>query len=73
MIKITSITIQHELQMMRIQMAMRAFRRLDVPAFRLMNPWIRHVMETRRKSGLKSLHEAIKKAKMSWKKGHRKC
>ena len=30
-------------------------------------------METKRKYGLKSLHDAIKKAKMSWKKGHGKC
>jgi len=33
-----------------------------------MNPWIQHVMETKRKYGLKSLHDAIKKAKLSWKK-----
>jgi len=33
-----------------------------------MNPWIQHVMDVKRKYGLKSLHDAIKKAKMSWKK-----
>jgi len=38
-----------------------------------MNPWIQHVMDTKRKYGLKSLHDAIKKAKTSWKKGHGKC
>ena len=29
-----------------------------------MNPWIQHVMDVKRKYGLKSLHDAIKKAKM---------
>ena len=38
-----------------------------------MNPWIQNVMETKRKSGLKSSSEASKKAKMSWTKGHGKC
>jgi hypothetical protein len=32
------------------------------------SPWIQHVMDVKRKYGLKSLHDAIKKAKMSWKK-----
>ena len=65
--------IQHELQMMRRHEG-------DVPGPRIlmlvvskMNPWISRVMDTKRKYGLKSLHDAIKKAKMTWKKGHGKC
>ena len=67
--------IQHELQMMRRQMAMRAM--FQAPALWINEPldpalpW--HDMETKHKSGLKFLHEAIQKANMTWTKGHGKC